>query len=247
MAFGPGRGAGWKWWRESPMLCRECRGGEMKNIALVAGLSVTAFGAQAADFDARVVSGTVQLGGRLVIALESDEKTLPDGARCKLDLPPPYAAYVEVVSDDCRSFTLQGDHAPIRDDAGYAIPSSEVPYTLTAIGPDGAEAGRITDSFPYTNQFSDIRVVIEGVRHPVSPGESFPVHVLGAGAPIDGSLLCRWNTYGPVLFEPTSQNECEGRVTATQPDGRDADMDVEIVNLTDMHAVGYGLAKMLVK
>jgi len=33
----------------------------------------------------------------------------------------------------------------------------------------------------------------------------------------------------------------------TQPDGRDADMDVEIVNLTDMHAVGYGLAKMLVK
>lgn len=219
----------------------------MRLIFFLAAAIALGAPARAAEFEARVVGGTVQLGGRLVIALESAEETLPDGALCRLELPPPYDTYVETVSDDCRAFTLQGALAPILDEGGYALPSAEVPYTLVATAPDGAEAGRITGMFPYYNQFTDIRIVIEGVRNPVSPGQSFPVRVLGAGQPVDASLLCRWNLYGPVKFTPTSDNECEGVVTATAPDGRDADMDVQIVNLTDMHAVGYGTAKMLVK
>jgi len=146
---------------------------KMIAVSLALALALLADGAAAADFEARVVSGTVQLGGRLVIALDSDEKPLPEAARCALDLPVPYAEYVTVVSDDCRAFTLQGDAVPIRDDAGYAIPSAEVPYTLIATGPDGAEAGRIAGSFPYSNQFTDIRVVIEGVKNPVSPEKAF--------------------------------------------------------------------------
>lgn len=204
-------------------------------------------GVQAADFDARVLRGSVQLGGELAISVSAADKQVPPGATCQLDLPEPFAGKIAVVSDRCDEMTVQQPRVPIRDADGHAIPSAEVPYTLVVKAPDGAEQGRITGVFPYYNQFTDLRIRIKDVRNPVSPGQSFEAVVLGAGQPIDPSLTCRWSTYGPVRFDPTSENGCIGTVTALPADGRDGDMDVEIVNLTDMHAVGYALAKMIVE
>jgi hypothetical protein len=143
--------------------------------------------------------------------------------------------------------TMNQGITPILDELGKALPSGSIPYVISATAPDGSDLGQAQGELPYNNQFSELEILIRDVRNPVSPGQSFSASVLGAGQPIDGSLLCRWNTYGPVKFEATAPNGCVGTLTALPPDGRDADMDVEIVNLVDMHAVGYATARMLVR
>lgn len=222
----------------------------MKVIAGYVAFAALVSGAHpslAEDFETRIVSGSVQLGGEIVIAVRDGDSTVPENATCELDLPQPFADHVETVSNNCAALTLQQGFAPITDAEGYAIPSAEVPYELIVRGASGAEVGKVSGVFPYNNQFSDLRILIKDVRNPVTAGQSFEAVVLGAGSPIAPSLTCRWNLYGPVKFEPSSENECIGTLTAQPPDGRDASMDVEIVNLTDMHAVGYATAKMLVK
>lgn len=210
-------------------------------------VAVAAQSGSADDFEQRIVGGSAQLGGEIVISVTSGDKTVPSGAVCDIELPAPYSSHVDVISSDCGRMVLQQKHEPIIDDTGYALPSTQVPYELVVRTGDGSEVGRISGTYPYNNQFSDLRILIKDVRNPVSPGQSFEAVVLGAGEPIAESLLCRWNVYGPVTFEPTSDNECVGRLTAQPSDGRDADVDVEIVNLTDMHAVGYAIAKMIVR
>jgi len=207
----------------------------------------TALGAGAETLQVDLVGGSVQLGGDLIVEVSGTSAPLPEGATCAIAVPPPNDAHLTVVSDACARFTLKQAKVPVLDDKGHALPGGQVPYTITASSPEGAELGAASGVFPYNNSFSDIRIEIVDVRNPVSPGESFEAVVYGAEQPVDESLTCRWNTYGPVTFEPTSANGCEGRVTATAPDGRDADMDVGIFNLTDMHAVGYATAKMLVQ
>lgn len=216
-------------------------------IGCVVLAMVAAGPGMADDFELRITGGSVQLGGQLVVAVKDADKAVPANATCDVDLPAPYASHVEVVSNACSALTLQQGFEPIRDDAGHAIPSAQVPYSLVVRAEDGSEVGRIDGMYPYNNQFSDLRVLIRDVRNPVSPGETFEAVVLGAGEPIADSLRCRWNTYGPVTFEPTSENQCVGRVTALAPDGRDGDMHAEIVNMTDMHAVGYAIAKIVVE
>lgn len=210
-------------------------------------MAVLADAAGAEDFELRALGGSVQLGGELVIGVRDGEKSIPDGATCTVILPEPYDAHLSALSSDCAALTLRQGNEPIRDDAGYALPAAQVPYTLVVRDAEGDEVGRVTGVYPYHNQFTDLRILIKDIRNPVSPGQSFDVAVLGAGKPIADSLVCRWNTYGPVVFEPTRENGCEGRITAGQPDGRDGDMDVGIFNLTDMHAVGYATAKILVE
>lgn len=207
----------------------------------------TAGAAAAESLRADLVGGSVQLGGDLIVRVSGASGELPQGATCDVSLPRPYDGHLAVVSHDCANLTLKQATVPVRDDNGHALPGGQVPYTITATGSDGAEIGTTSGVFPYNNGFSDIRIEIVDVRNPVSPGESFEAVVYGAEQPIDESLTCRWNTYGPVTFDATSDNGCEGRLTATEPDGRDADMDVGIFNLTDMHAVGYATAKMLVE
>lgn len=201
----------------------------------------------AQDFETRIIAGSVQLGGEIVISVADGHKVIPPSATCAVELAEPYASHVETVSTECSAVTLQQGFEPILDEAGYAIPSAQVPYDLVVLASDGTEVGRVAGMYPYSNQFSDLRILLKDVRNPVAPGQSFEAVVLGAGRPIADGLLCRWNTYGPVAFESTSQNDCTGRVTALPADGSDGDIDVEIVNLTDMHAVGYALAKILVK
>lgn len=203
--------------------------------------------ASADDFEIRILSGSIQLGGEITLSLKDADKELPEGAICRLEIAEPFASHLEMTSSECTSLELQQNIEPILDDSGYAIPSTQVPYELVVTAADGAEVGRVSGIYPYNNQFSDLRVQIKDIRNPVSPGQSFDVSVLGAGQPIADSLSCRWNTYGPVSFEPTSQNACVGRITAQSANGRDGDMDVEIVNLTDMHAVGYAIAKIIVQ
>lgn len=222
----------------------------MKTTFLLFSLSMSLFAARSAladDFEIRILSGSIQLGGEITISVKDVDKSVPQNATCRLEIPEPYASHLNVVSSDCSAFKLQQGFEPLLDDAGYAIPSAQVPYDVVATAENGSVVGRVTGIYPYNNQFSDLRILIRDVQNPVSQGQSFEAVVLGAGEPIADTLLCRWNTYGPVSFEPTSQNECTGRITALSPDGRDGDMDVEIVNLTDMHAVGYAIAKIIVK
>lgn len=199
------------------------------------------------DFEIRILGGSIQLGGEITLTVKDADKTVPPDASCALEIPSPYSSHLEVLSAECSAFRVQQGIEPLLDDGGYALPSAQVPLEIVVQSEDGSEAGRAASIYPYNNQFSELRVLIKDIRNPVSAGQSFEAIVLGAGQPIADSLYCRWNTYGPVRFEPTSRNECVGRITALPPDGRDGDIDVEIVNLTDMHAVGYAIAKILVK
>lgn len=222
----------------------------MKPTFLLLSLVVSLFAARFAladDFEIRILGGSIQLGGEITISVKDADKEVPQDATCRLEIPEPYASHLSVVSSDCATFRLQQGFEPLRDEAGYAIPSTQVPYDIAVFAENGSLVGRVNGVYPYNNQFSDLRILIRDVRNPVSQGQSFEAVVLGAGEPIADSLLCRWNTYGPVSFEPTSKNECIGRITALSPDGRDGDMDVEIVNLADMHAVGYAIAKIIVE
>jgi hypothetical protein len=209
-------------------------------------MSLAAAASWAADFELRIVRGSVQLGGSFVAMVESDE-ALPKGSTCLLELPEPFSEHVQQVSTDCAALEIAQNYTPILDADGYAIPSEQVPAVVRVLGPDGTEQGHVKTMFPYNNQFSDLRILIKDVRNPVSEGQTFEAIVQGAGQPIDPSLTCRWNTYGPVSFGPTSENGCVGTLTVLAPTGRDADMDVQIVNLTDMHAVGYANASMIVQ
>lgn len=213
-------------------------------LAILVGLTPAC--ALAQNFDARILRGSVQLGGTFTVAVEGDAP-LPEGARCLLDLPQPFAGHVRQGSERCEAIEIAQDFTPILDADGYAIPSEQVPAVIRVLGPGGDELGRIDTMFPYNNQFSDLRILIRDVRNPVSEGQGFEAEVQGAGRPIAPALTCRWNTYGPVRFEPTSGNGCMGKLTVLAPTGRDADMDVQIVNLTDMHAVGYATASMIVE
>ncbi|MRU14307.1 hypothetical protein FDP25_02575 [Roseovarius sp. A21] len=203
--------------------------------------------ALSADFQTRMIGGSVQLGGELVISIMPGDKTMPSNAKCSVEVPEPYSGHLELISSNCSAMKIQQAFEPIRDENGYAIPSTDVPYNLIVANENGQEVGRVNGIFPYNNQFSDLRIHIKDVKNPVSPGESFQAVVLGAGEPISESLLCRWATYGPVAFEPMSENKCSGRITALEPQGRDGDMNVEIVNLKDMHAVGYAISKIIVE
>lgn len=221
-----------------------------RSIIAAAALGLVAAGAaaaQAEDFGMRVIGGSVQLGADLVLRVTGEDSALPEGARCAVDLPPPYDAHVHQVSRECRRVVLEQSTMPILDAEGYAIPSGQAPAIITVTGPDGARLGEVDTVYPYNNQFSDLRILIRGVHNPVAEGETFEAEVQGAGQPIAPGLTCRWATYGPVRFEPGSDNHCTGRVTALAPTGRDADMHVEIVNMTDMHAVGYAIAAMIVE
>ncbi|MCZ0813184.1 MAG: hypothetical protein ACQEVT_16070 [Pseudomonadota bacterium] len=221
----------------------------MRKLAVVMLVAAPgcAAGAAAADFELRVIGGSVQLGTELVLQIRPDEAELPEGASCTLELPPPYDGHVTQTADDCSRIVLKQSNMPILDDAQYAIPSTQVPAVITVTGPDGARLGQVDTVYPYNNQFSDLRILIRDVRNPVAEGESFDVEVQGALQPIAPGLTCRWNTYGPVRFDAAPGNGCSGTLTALAPTGRDADMDVQIVNLTDMHAVGYATASMIVE
>lgn len=220
----------------------------MGGVLLAGGVALMAAqAAGAADFETMVTGGSIQLGGKIVLSVRDGDKAVPDGATCGIEIAAPYAAHLSVVSGDCAALTLQQGVAPILDDAGHALPSAQVPYQLVVRAADGAEVGRVAGIYPYNNQFSDLRIVLKGIRNPVAVGQSYQATVLGAGKPIDASLTCRWHTYGPVRFEPASENGCIGKLTAQAPGGADGDMDVEIVNLTDMHAVGYATARIVVK
>jgi len=218
----------------------------MRTLAIVMLVAAPGFAA-AADFEMRVIGGSVQLGTELVLQIRPDAGDLPEGAICTVDLPPPYDGHVTQIADDCGRVVLKQSTMPILDDAQYAIPSAQVPAVITVTGPDGARLGQLDTVYPYNNQFSDLRILIKGVRNPVAEGESFDVEVQGALQPIAPGLSCRWNTYGPVRFDAAPGNGCRGTLTALAPSGRDADMDVQIVNLTDMHAVGYATASMIVE
>jgi len=218
------------------------------SIIMAVGLVLaTATAAQAEDFGMRVIGGSVQLGADLVLRITGEDVALPEGARCTVELPPPYDAHVQQASQECRRVVLHQSTMPILDAEGYAIPSGQAPAIISVSGPDGAPLGEIDTVYPYNNQFSDLRILIRGVRNPVAEGQSFEAEVQGTGQPIAPGLTCRWATYGPVRFEPASDNHCTGRVTALAPTGRDANMHVEIVNMTDMHAVGYAIAAMIVE
>ncbi|MEW9922323.1 hypothetical protein AB2B41_22215 [Marimonas sp. MJW-29] len=217
-----------------------------KRVLLAASVGLFASSVLASDLDVRILRGSVQLGGSFTVAIKS-ENPLPQGARCILELPEPFALHVQQASETCAALEITQHYRPILDANGYAIPSEQVPAVIRVLGPEGDELGTVETMFPYNNQFSELRIVIKGVRNPVSVGQTFEAVVQGAGQPIDPSLMCRWNTYGPVNFEPTSDNACIGKLTVLAPTGRDADMDVEIVNLTDMHAVGYAIASMIVE
>jgi len=222
----------------------------MKKTFLLFSLSmflIVARTALADDFEIQILGGAIELGGEITISVKDADKSVPKTATCRLEIPEPYESHLNVVSSDCSELRLKQGFEPLLDDAGYAIPSAQVPYGIVVTAENGSVVGRATGIYPYNNQFGDLRILIRDVRNPVSQGQSFEAVVLGAGEPIADSLLCRWNTYGPVNFEPTSQNNCIGRITALPPDGRDGDMDVEIVNLTDMHAVGYAIAKIIVR
>jgi len=218
----------------------------MKPCILATGLMLVAAPAPAEDFEMRILRGSVQLGGDFTIAIRGDAP-LQEDARCLVELPPPFDGHVSQQTDDCAQLRITQKTVPIRDDAGYAIPSEQVPAVVRILSADGAEIGRVDTMFPYHNQFTELRVLIRDVRNPVAAGQSFEAEVQGAGQPIDPSLTCRWNTYGPVEFVPSSENRCRGTLTALQPTGRDADMDVQIVNMVDMHAVGYATASMIVE
>lgn len=213
-------------------------------ISLIFGAATPAL---SEDFQAMIIGGSVQLGGELIISVKDGDKTVPPNAKCSVEVAEPYSAHLDMVSTDCSAMKLQQAFEPILDENGYAVPSTEVHYSLIVATEDGQEVGRANGIFPYNNQFSDLRILIKDVKNPVSPGESFQAVVLGAGEPISDSLRCRWATYGPVAFEPTSENNCVGTIRALEPQGRDGDMNVEIVNLQDMHAVGYAISKILVE
>lgn len=203
--------------------------------------------ALAQEYRADLLRGSVQLGGELVVAVTPATGPLPPGASCEVSVAAPYDAHVTQVTDDCSEIVLKQGLAPIRDADGYAVPSGAAPYAITIRDGAGASLGRVDGVFPYNNQFSDLRIRIDGIRNPVSEGESFRAVVLGAGEEIDPSLLCRWNLYGPVSFDSLSENDCIGTLTALAPTGQDASFDVEILNLVDAHAVGYATGKMIVE
>lgn len=198
-------------------------------------------------FDIRVMRGSVQLGADLEFRIDGEGAELPDGALCDVVLPPPFDGHAVQGSRDCRRIVLHQKNVPITDADGYAIASEQVPATVLVRDQGGAEIGRVETTYPYNNQFSDLRVLIRDVRNPVSEGQTFEAEVQGARQPIDPALTCRWDTYGPVNFTPSSENACKGTLTVLAPSGRDADMNVQIVNMTDMHAVGYATASMIVE
>ena len=219
----------------------------MRLIAVIVLMAAFCQKAGATVLDIRVMSGPFQLGGDITLRIRTPEGPLPGDAVCSVEVPEPYDGHYTVVSSACEKFEIDQSLSPILDGNGMALPSAQFPYEIVAASADGAELGRAEGMMLYANQFSDIRVLIKGIRNPVAEGSRFDVQVLGAGQPIATSLTCRWNAYGPVQFDPTSPNGCEGTITALAPSGADGDLDVEIVNMTDMHAVGYGVAKILVQ
>ena len=219
----------------------------MKRILATCALATAAHAAAAGELDIRVMTGAVQLGSEITLRIRGADGRLPADATCAVEVPAPHDAHYTVVDAGCERFRIAQSAAPLRDANGMTLPSGQVPYEIVATAADGTELGRADGEMLYYNQFTDIRVLIKGIRNPVKEGASFETVVLGAGRPIDPSLTCRWNAYGPVRFDPVSENGCEGTVTALAPTGADGDLDVEIVSLTDMQPAGYGLAKILVK
>jgi hypothetical protein len=216
-------------------------------LAVLAALLAGQTGQAAADdLDIRVMSGAVQLGAEITLRVRGAGGRLPEGATCSVDVPPPYDAHYSVIAPDCERLRIAQAPRPLLDGNGMALPAGQFPFEIVATASDGSELGRADGQMLYFDQFTDIRVLIKGIRNPVKQGATFETVVLGAGRPVDASLTCRWNAYGPVKFDATSENGCEGTITALAPTGADGDLDVEIVNLTDMHSVGYGTAKILV-
>jgi hypothetical protein len=219
----------------------------MRQVLVCLAAAAIGQAACADELDIRVMSGAVQLGADITLRVRAPSGKLPPDATCSVEVPAPYDAQYRVVSSGCEAMKIAQAATPLLDAYGAALPSAQFPYAVVATAADGTELGRADGTMLYQNQFSDIRVVIRGIRNPVKEGATFETIVLGAGKPVDPSLTCRWNAYGPVRFEPTSENGCAGRITALAPTGAEGDLDVEIVNLTDMHAVGYGLAQILVE
>ena len=94
----------------------------VKQVCLTIAVSLAASVCWAADFDLRIVRGSVQLGGSFVTTVESD-KALPEGSTCILKVPEPFAAHVQQVSTDCAALEIAQKHTPILDADGYATAS----------------------------------------------------------------------------------------------------------------------------
>ena len=110
---------------------------------LVAGaILAVAQAGQAADFEVRMMGGSIQLGGQILLSVRDGDKSVPQGASCDIEIADPFAAHLQIVSADCAAMKLQQGNVPILDDAGYAIPSAQVPYQLVVRTSEGAEGAR---------------------------------------------------------------------------------------------------------
>jgi len=137
----------------------------MKKTFLLFSLSmflIVARTALADDFEIQILGGAIELGGEITISVKDADKSVPKTATCRLEIPEPYESHLNVVSSDCSELRLKQGFEPLLDDAGYAIPSAQVPYGIVVTAENGSvglclESGGNSPA-PFSERF-DLRLI----------------------------------------------------------------------------------------
>ncbi len=154
-------------------------------------------------------SGTGRIGQKAIFAVTLTNERRMQDVRCELAIEPPWSDHVEVINENCDTFTVQLPTAPVLDASGRSLGEIvSIPFQLSVLDADGEVISNYASTYPLHNNYGAINIRVDPPGNRFRIDETRVISVDVGDAMLTDAVECEWTAFDPVKIKPTSTNGC---------------------------------------